>query len=663
MDPPVTEIQTVRGKLCLNMIVKNESKIIERLLASVLSIVDTYCICDTGSTDDTVQRIETFMRTAGKPGIILREPFRNFGYNRSFALTAAAPWGEYALLLDADMCLEIDPAFSPADLTADEYSIIQYNSAMEYYNTRIVRTGVGITCVGPTHEYYSVPGGLQRAKLSTLRIRDIGDGGAKADKFERDIRLLQAGLVEEPDNPRYHFYLANSYRDLGRHTEAIAAYRRRVELGGWVEEVFQACLEIGRCYRHLGDKANAVYWWLEGYGRHPKRAETLYEVTKMYREEGKHQLGMTFCKLGAAIPYPKDDVLFIDKAVYSHLFDYEYSVLAFYTGAPIDHRRYLHLLGTGYNTGNVLSNYQFYARRLADLAGVRIVDFSEGGVVKTVAGRTDTFTSSSPCIIPDPSKPGSYLMNVRYVNYRIGGDGTYHFTNNDGKIVTINKVVALDRDLQIQGTPIWLDAVRDPHLRYQGVEDVKLYDDGSGTVRFLGTVQDPATLQLTVGGGVYDTTQPMLVPTAMPSPTGRECEKNWCYFPDGRLVYEWSPLTIYDSATMSTVVTKTDAVPPVFRLVRGSSNGCRVCDDETWFLCHVVDYSSPRRYYHLLVVLDTATGAVRRHSTLFKFHGDPIEYALGLVVEADRILVSYSRWDRTSAVAVIPRDVVERALL
>ena len=45
--------------LCLNMIVKNESKIIERLLTSVLSIIDTFCICDTGSTDNTIDIINT----------------------------------------------------------------------------------------------------------------------------------------------------------------------------------------------------------------------------------------------------------------------------------------------------------------------------------------------------------------------------------------------------------------------------------------------------------------------------------------------------------------------------------------------------------------------------------------------------------------------------
>ena len=47
-------------KIALNMIVKNESKIIIRLLESVLPIVDSYCICDTGSTDDTKEIIKNF---------------------------------------------------------------------------------------------------------------------------------------------------------------------------------------------------------------------------------------------------------------------------------------------------------------------------------------------------------------------------------------------------------------------------------------------------------------------------------------------------------------------------------------------------------------------------------------------------------------------------
>ena len=49
--------------LCLNMIVKNESKIITRLFDSVINIIDCYCICDTGSTDNTVELIKTYFES------------------------------------------------------------------------------------------------------------------------------------------------------------------------------------------------------------------------------------------------------------------------------------------------------------------------------------------------------------------------------------------------------------------------------------------------------------------------------------------------------------------------------------------------------------------------------------------------------------------------
>ena len=89
--------------LCLNMIVRNESKIITRLLKSVLPIIDTYVICDTGSTDDTVSIIKDFFDSNGIYGKVIFEPFKNFGYNRTFALKAAKGVATYALLLDADM--------------------------------------------------------------------------------------------------------------------------------------------------------------------------------------------------------------------------------------------------------------------------------------------------------------------------------------------------------------------------------------------------------------------------------------------------------------------------------------------------------------------------------------------------------------------------------
>ena len=48
-NTPVKKIPT----LCLNMIVRNESKILFRLFDSVIDLIDAYCIFDTVSTDNT----------------------------------------------------------------------------------------------------------------------------------------------------------------------------------------------------------------------------------------------------------------------------------------------------------------------------------------------------------------------------------------------------------------------------------------------------------------------------------------------------------------------------------------------------------------------------------------------------------------------------------
>lgn len=61
--------------LCLNMIVKNESRIIKRLLESVAPWIDSYCICDTGSTDNTVEIIETFFKKRVYPGLLSKNRF------------------------------------------------------------------------------------------------------------------------------------------------------------------------------------------------------------------------------------------------------------------------------------------------------------------------------------------------------------------------------------------------------------------------------------------------------------------------------------------------------------------------------------------------------------------------------------------------------------
>jgi glycosyltransferase involved in cell wall biosynthesis len=53
---------TEKKKIVLNMIVKNEEKVIERSLGSVKDFIDYWVIVDTGSTDKTIDVIKSSIK-------------------------------------------------------------------------------------------------------------------------------------------------------------------------------------------------------------------------------------------------------------------------------------------------------------------------------------------------------------------------------------------------------------------------------------------------------------------------------------------------------------------------------------------------------------------------------------------------------------------------
>ncbi|MDD1369345.1 glycosyltransferase family 2 protein, partial [Bacillus sp. MHSD17] len=342
---------------CLCMIVKNESRIMERCLNATKSIVDFVSICDTGSTDNTPEIIENWCKENEIPGTVHHEPFKNFGYNRSLAVSLAQktyPEADYLLILDADMILEVDPEFDKTSLTEDHYLTLQYDIHIKYWLTRLLKASLPWKSVGVTHEYWDVDRSkvgadynTRVARLETLVVNDPGDGGSKADKFERDERLLLQGLSDPETTPdlhiRYLFYLAQTYFHLSQFEDSIKWYKKRVEAGGWVEEVFYSLLRIGFCYEQLANRsankqyevteadekenakmqeeqytALAIFYFQKAWEYRPTRAEPLYQLARMYRLKSQNNIALMYALQGKEIPFPKNDLLFVDYHVYDY---------------------------------------------------------------------------------------------------------------------------------------------------------------------------------------------------------------------------------------------------------------------------------------------------------------------------------------------------------
>ena len=83
------------------------------------------------------------------------------------------------------------------------------------------------------------------------------DNESFVKRSEWYVELLQAALQRDPGDTRALFYLARTFKDLGRWFEAIEAYERYLAAGGWHDERWQACYDLALCWRELGEWGQA----------------------------------------------------------------------------------------------------------------------------------------------------------------------------------------------------------------------------------------------------------------------------------------------------------------------------------------------------------------------------------------------------------------------
>jgi len=665
-------------KICLNMIVKNESKIITRLFDSIINLIDFWIISDTGSTDGTQDIITNYFNDKKIEGQLHNHTWKNFGHNRDLSLKLAQncdyPF-DYILLLDADMKLVITDKFNKNDLTDDVYTLKQGSIHFSYYNVRLIKKSIKAFCVSVTHEYYSIPNGAKYNSLESLYIDDIGDGGSKANKFSRDISLLEQGLIDEPNNSRYFFYLAESYKNFGNKQMAIKNYLLRIKAGGWYEEIYMSCYNIGNLCENINDR---IFYYLEAIQYNPKRLETICKLIEIYRFEGKHHIALSFYKMGKDIQNMERidrDILFMEMDAYRYLLDYELSIIANHVfdnkkiGLNISNelmlqRKTNHININRYNC--VRNNLWCY---IEPIKLSKIKNFTYN------LPNNKFIFYTNPCL---------YFHNnimklcLRAINFTFDIKNNSYFVNNlepsinnpvisETHLYTLNNNFSFtDNNYSIVGPDINDNNFFKYPSHVKGIEDIRqLCIDNVvysiGNCREVNNNNVPAMIL-----GVDNKFMKL---TIIDKPElNNLCQKNWSMFEHNNelhILYGFSPL-IFLKVNTNTGECNTILEYDINLFLaefRGGTNGFWI-NNKLHFIIHEVIFKDNRRFYAHRIVIFNDELKIINISVPFYFENFDIEYCMGAIYneKTKEVFVSYGVQDKKACISKIDIDSIEYSI-
>ncbi|MEO7722393.1 MAG: hypothetical protein ABIS08_10830 [Pseudolysinimonas sp.] len=256
-------------------------------------------------------------------------------------------------------------------------------------------------------------------------------------------------------------------------------------------------------------------------------------------------------------------------------------------------------------------------------------------------------------------RDGRLVAGVRSSNYRLGHLGSYDIDDPRRIVRSESRLVALDDRLRPEAGVLVAEA-RDAltvESTIRGYEDLRLFES-SGGLGALASVRDRDStglcrivlLEIADDGTV---TRERLV--AGPDPLLHE--KNWVPFDAQaatlRIAYSWDPLVLGLLDLTTGELTLDAPVASPWGAARGGAGGVAV-GDELLFVVHesitMPDWT--RRYVHRFVTL-TSDGLPSRESTRLTFLSLGIEFATGMALDGDRLLVSFGREDEEAWIASV----------
>ena len=270
-------------RVCVYAIAKNESRFADRWVDSV-GEADLIVVTDTGSTDDTVERLRA-------RGVRVYEyPMEHFRFDeaRNVCLAHVPEDVDICVAPDLDDIIEpgwrkkLEAAWGPG-VTRGQYLynwsfLSDGTPAVQYIHQR-VHSRQGYRWLFPTHEVLEYTGdGPEKSVFIPGMVYNHHPDSDKDRRF--NLELLELAVREHPMSARNLHYLGREYLFAGRWQDAVDTLERYLALpdATWREERSAAMRFLGRACHALGRGREAATWFLRSVAEDPGAREPLIEL-------------------------------------------------------------------------------------------------------------------------------------------------------------------------------------------------------------------------------------------------------------------------------------------------------------------------------------------------------------------------------------------------
>lgn len=275
-------------KICVYAIAKNESKFVKRWVDSMQE-ADAIYVLDTGSTDDTAQKLKDLGVNVKIEKIT---PWR-FDIARNKSLELVPKDTDICVCTDLDEVLQKGWRKELEKVWTINANRIRYtynwrldsnNNPLVTFLTDKMHSRNDYIWTHPVHEILTFKG--EKENILTAEKIVLNHYPDLKKSRSSYLPLLELSVKEDPNDDRNTHYLGREYMYYGKWEKCIETLKKHLSLPSatWKDERCASMRFIARCYRYLKRYDEAEMWLQKAIKEAPYLRDPYMEMALLYYE-------------------------------------------------------------------------------------------------------------------------------------------------------------------------------------------------------------------------------------------------------------------------------------------------------------------------------------------------------------------------------------------